>query len=50
MIPLLVLGIIAIVIGVYIRQTSVEGPGDSKARISRIVGICLIVASVIAGS
>ncbi|MEE9520182.1 MAG: hypothetical protein V3V43_00425, partial [Dehalococcoidales bacterium] len=50
MIPLLVLGIIALIVGFYIRKTSREIPGDPKARISSIVGIVLIIASVIIGS
>jgi len=50
MVPLLALGIIAIIVGYYIRKTSLEGPSDSKARVSSIVGIVLIIASVIAGS
>ncbi len=50
MIQVLVLGIIAFIIGYYIRQTSREGPGDPKVRISNIVGIVLIIASVIIGS
>lgn len=50
MIPLLVLGIIALIVGYYIRQTSREGPRDPKARIGSIVGIGLIIASVITGS
>ena len=50
MIPLLVLGIIALIVGFYIRKTSREGPSDPKVRISSIVGIVLIIASVIIGS
>ena len=50
MIPLLVVGIIALVIGFYLRQTSKEIQRDPRARISSIVGIVLIIASVIAGS
>ena len=50
MVPLLVLGIIALIIGLYMRQTHREGPPDSKARISSIVGIVLIIASIIFGS
>ena len=50
MIPLLVLGIIALIIGYYIRQTSREGPRDPKVRVSSIAGIILIIASVIIGS
>jgi len=50
MIPLLVFGIIALIVGYYIRKTSREGPEDSKVRVSSIVGIVLIIASVIIGS
>jgi len=50
MIQLLVLGIMALIVGYYIRKTSREGPGDPKVRISSIVGIVLIIASVIIGS
>ena len=50
MIPLLVLGIITLIIGLYIRQTSRESPLGSKARGISIVGIVLIIASVISGS
>ena len=50
MVPLLVVGIIALIIGYYIRQTSREVPRDPKARISSIVGIVMIIASIIIGS
>ena len=50
MVPLLVVGIIALIIGLYLRQTHREDPRDSKARISSIVGIVMIIASVIVGS
>ena len=50
MVPLLVLGIIAIIIGLYLRQTSKGIEGDPRARISSIVGIVLVIASVIIGS
>ncbi len=50
MIPLLVFGIIALIAGYYIRKTSREGPGDPKVRVSNIIGIVLIIASVIIGS
>lgn len=50
MIPLLVVGIIVLVIGLYLRQTSKGFERDPKARISSIAGIVLIIASVIAGS
>jgi len=50
MVPLLVLGIIALVLGFYFRQTSKGFERDPKARISSIVGIVLIIVSVIVGS
>jgi regulator of protease activity HflC (stomatin/prohibitin superfamily) len=50
MVPLLVIGIIVLVIGFYLRQTSRGIEGDSRARISKIVGIVLIIASVVIGS
>lgn len=50
MVPLLVVGIIALIIGLYLRQTHREDPRDSKARISSIVGIVMIIASIIFGS
>ncbi len=50
MVPLLVVGIIALIIGYYIRQTSREVPRDPKARISSTVGIVMIIASIIIGS
>ncbi len=50
MVPLLVVGILVLVIGFYLRQTSKGIEGDSRARISKIAGIVLIIASVIIGS
>jgi len=50
MVPLLVVGIIVLIAGLYIRKTSPEGPRDSNARISNIVGIVMIIVSVIFGS
>ncbi|MFC2024249.1 prohibitin family protein [Chloroflexota bacterium] len=50
MVPLLVVGIIALVIGLYLRQTKREDPRDPKTRIATTVGIVLIIVSVIAGS
>ena len=50
MVQLLVVGIIALIIGLYLRQTHREDPRDSKARISSIVGIVMIIASIIFGS
>ena len=50
MVPLLVVGIIALVIGLYLRQTKREDPRDPKIRIASTVGIILIIASIIAGS
>ncbi|MFC2023978.1 prohibitin family protein [Chloroflexota bacterium] len=50
MVPLLVIGIIVLLVGLYLRQTSREVGRDSRARISTITGIVLIIASVIVGS
>ena len=50
MVPLLVIGIIALIIGLYLRQTKREDPRDPRARIASIVGIVLVIVSVIAGS
>jgi len=50
MIPLLVLGIIALIVGLYIRQTNRESLWGPKTRIISIVGVVLIIASVISGS
>jgi len=50
MIPLLVIGIIVLIVGLYMRQSHREGPQDSRARVSSIVGIVIIIASIIIGS
>ena len=54
MIALLVIGIIAIVIGLYLTQTNKGSTGDPKSRlggrIANIVGGLIIVISIIAGS
>jgi prohibitin 2 len=50
MVALLVVGIIVLVIGLYLRQTRRGVERDSRARVSSIVGIVLIVVSVIVGS
>lgn len=53
MVPLLVVGIIVLIVGLYLRQTrkGIEGiERDPRARISTIVGIVLIVVSIIVGS
>jgi prohibitin 2 len=50
MVPLLVVGIIALVVGLYIRHSSRLDQRDPKARISSVVGIVLIIASIIIGS
>ncbi len=51
---LLVIGIIVLIIGGYVRQTNQGSQGDPKARfqgsIGSIIGVVLIVASLIAGS
>ena len=51
---LLVIGIIVLIIGGYVRQTNKGSQGDPKARlqgsIGSIIGVALIVASIIAGS
>jgi prohibitin 2 len=49
MVPLLVVGIIALVVGLYIRHSRLD-QRDPKARISSVVGIVLIIASIIIGS
>ena len=50
MVPLLVVGIIVLVVGLYLRQTRKGIEGDPRARISTIAGIVLIIVSVIVGS
>lgn len=50
MVPLLVVGIIVLVIGLYLRNNRRETQGDSRARISMIVGIVMVIASIIFGS
>jgi regulator of protease activity HflC (stomatin/prohibitin superfamily) len=50
MVPLLVVGIIALIVGLYLRQTKREDPRDPKIRIASTVGIVLIIVSVIVGS
>ena len=50
MIPVLVIGIIVLIIGLYLRQTHQADPSDSRARISSIVGVVIIIASIIFGS
>jgi regulator of protease activity HflC (stomatin/prohibitin superfamily) len=50
MIPLLIVGIIVLIIGLYIRHTHRQYPKDAKGRIISIVGIVLVIASVIVGS
>jgi prohibitin 2 len=50
MIPLLVIGIIVLIVGLYLRQTHRHDPRDSRARISSIAGIVIIIASIIIGS
>ena len=50
MIPMLVVGIVVLIIGLYMRHTSRLDQRDPKARISSVVGIVLIIASIIIGS
>jgi len=54
MVLLLVVGIIAIVSGLYMRETNKGGRGDPKVRfqggIASVVGIIIILISLIAGS
>ena len=50
MIPLLVVGIIVLIVGLYLRQANKGVIGDNRARISSIVGIVIIIVSVIIGS
>jgi len=54
MIALLVIGIIVFIVGTYIQKTNKGGLGDPRAlfqgKVSSIVGIVLIIASVIFGS
>jgi regulator of protease activity HflC (stomatin/prohibitin superfamily) len=54
MVSLLIIGIGALVIGLYVFQTNKSDQGDPKARLagkmSSIIGIVLIVASIILGS
>ncbi|MFC2009839.1 prohibitin family protein [Chloroflexota bacterium] len=52
--PLLILGIIILIFGVYVRQTNMGSQGDPKAilggNMASIVGVGIIVASLILGS
>ncbi len=54
MVPLLVIGIIALFFGLYTLQTNKGSQADPKARLvgkmGSIIGVVLIVASIIAGS
>jgi len=50
MIPVLVIGIIVLIIGLYLRQAHQADPSDSRARISSIVGVVIIIASIVFGS
>jgi len=50
MIPLLIVGIIVLVIGLYIRHTNRQYQKETKGRIITIVGVVVIIASIIIGS
>lgn len=50
MIPLLIVGIIVLIIGLYIRHTNRQYPKDARGRIISIVGVVLVITSVIVGS
>jgi len=50
MIPLLVVGIIVLIIGLYIRHTNRIDPKETKGRMISIIGVVVIIASVIIGS
>ena len=50
MIPLLVVGIIVLIIGLYIWHTNRIYPKETKGRMISIIGIVVIIASVISGS
>lgn len=54
MVPLLIFGIAALVIGIYVFQTNKEGQGDPKIRLAgrmgSIIGVLLIIASVLISS
>jgi len=50
MIPLLIIGIIVLIIGLYIRHTNRQYPKDARGRIISIVGVVLVITSVIVGS
>jgi prohibitin 2 len=50
MIPLLIVGIVVIIIGLYIWRTNRMYPKETKGRIISIVGIVVVIASIIVGS
>jgi len=50
MIPLLIVGIIVLIIGLYIRHTNRQYPQETKGRMISIIGVVVIIASVIIGS
>jgi len=50
MVALLVIGIIVLCVGLYLRSSHRQGPQDSRARISTIVGTVIIIASIVIGS
>lgn len=50
MIPLLIVGVIVLIIGLYIWRTNRMYPKETKGRIISIIGVIVIIASVISGS
>jgi len=50
MIPLLVVGIIVLIIGLYLWHTNRIYPGETKGRMISIIGVVVVIASVIIGS
>jgi len=50
MIPLLIVGIIVLIIGLYIWHTNRIYPKETKGRMISIIGVVVIIASVIIGS
>ena len=50
MIPLLVVGIIVLIVGLYVRNANRQYPKDARGRIISIVGVVLVITSVIVGS
>ena len=50
MVPLLVVGIIVLIVGLYVRNANRQYPKDARGRIISIVGVVLVITSVIVGS